>query len=306
MAGIGQMVAPQPNMVQQGVAPQTPEEHASLSQRWQQFFTNPMVSAGLAQFGTSLLANVGSRAPFAARVGLAGNDALRAVGGAAKFQADQQSEQARQQAEQERLRQGRQGLEQSASDAATGRELQKQGIGLQERQLQQSSEQSAKELALREKELQSNDAYRKLQIGLQQEQLHTSVLGLQTPRGRALLALQKNIQDSQQLDPELDVGKAVTDGMAIIDQMFPEASSAVAPAAGGGAPAGPAMSAAPTGSAPAAPSGGEPTPDNPLPGALPFDQAATYLKSNPTSENRANFDIVYGKGQADKVLGPAK
>lgn len=299
--GIGGLVQPQPNAVTQGLPPSTPEEHAALTDRWKAFFTNPAISAGLFQFGASLLSNIGTNAPLGRRVGLSLSDAGRAVGGAAKFQAEQQSEVARQQAEQERLAQGRTGLSQQAKQIEQSGAYQTGSLGLEQQRLTQTAEQAAADRELKLKELQSNDSYRKMSLALQKEQLQSTLLGMQTPRGRALLALQKNALDSMQLDPNFDVDKAISDGMSIIDKMFgPEGSSAAA--APSGAPAAGAAPGPAAGGGAGTPSAA-PTPEAPLPGALPFDQAAKILKTNPSQENQRYFEEVYGKGSVQKALG---
>lgn len=301
--GLGGVIQPQTGATQQGLPPTTPQAHQELSSRWMQFFTNPAIQAGLAQFGASMLANVGSNRPFAARAGLATSDALRTVGGAAKFQADQQSEVARQAAEQERLRQGREGLGLERSGQAQRGQIAEREAGFREKDLGARTADNAAERALKEKELLSNDAYRKMMLGLQKEQLQSSILGLQTPRGRGLLALQKNILDSMAMDPDFDVEKAVTNGMAVLDQMFgPDTTPAPGTGAAGAPPAG--IGAAPGASGAAAPGG--PTPDAPLEGAIPFAEAAAILKATPPEDlqmAKQYFDQVYGAGQADKVLG---
>lgn len=38
-----------------------------------------------------------------------------------------------------------------------------------------------------------------------------------------------------------------------------------------------------------------------MPGALPFDQAAKILKTQPTPENIKDFETVYGPGSAKRA-----
>lgn len=300
--GIGGLVQPQSGAVSQGLPPATPEEHQALTDRWHQFFTNPAVSAGLFQLGSSLLANTGSNLPFTARAGLALNDATRAVGGAAKFQADQQTKERELGQGDTRLAQGQTALDQSAEANKNTAAYQTGSLANDAARTAQQGETSKAELGLKKTELMSNDNYRKMTLELQHEQLLATTAGTQTPRERMLIAALKNIDDASALmGKDYDADAAAAQQLHIIDTLT---GGAGASAVGGGVPgAAPTVPAGGPAPAPApAPATGGPTPDKPLEGALPYAQAVPILKGAPTPENKAHFDAVYGPGAADAAL----
>lgn len=289
---VGQFVNPQP-------AAPAGQADQSLVDKWMGFLQNPAVASGMFQFGANMLANVGSDRPFVSRLGVALGDAGGAAGRVQKFMTETGQTQQQLQQGQQRIGIDQQRADQEATNAANTRDYQGKTLALQGRQLDQTATNNQAELALREKELQSNSSYRNLSLQLQREQNALYAGNKNNPRAMALLALQK--QALAQLDPTLgdpnaDVTSFIDNGMKVIDQMFP----AGGPAASSAVPAAPAA-VAPN----AAPAAGTPTPQSPVPGALPYDEAVGILRlTDPKNLDSAKkyFDQVYGPGEADKAL----
>jgi hypothetical protein len=288
---VGQFVRPQPQAVAPGTPPASAAEHENLKTRWMGVLQNPAIQAGLFQAGTSMLANIGSNRPFVARLGTALGDGGGAAGRVQKYLTEK--EQADRAAGQTDKRIGLEGqrVAQDAAQNASTAEYQRGSLDLQGRQLAATTANNQAELVLREKELGSNASYRNLALQQQREQQAATLAGMQTPRGRALLELQKAAMAQLEYDQTFDVSGYIDQAMPIIDKMFPPV--------GGAAPA-------PVGApGPVAPGAPAPAPATSGASAAPPPEAIDMLKADTSPNAKANFDAIFGPGAAERVLKAA-
>lgn len=93
----------QPNPVQQGAPPQNPQDLQQKAAGWDSFFSNPMVAAGLLQFGINVLAPRPQGVSDSSVIGSAAGAAGEAVGRIQKTKFEQDLAEAKQGQEQQRI-----------------------------------------------------------------------------------------------------------------------------------------------------------------------------------------------------------
>lgn len=240
-----------------------------LVQQWSSYLQSPQIRAAMLQFGVGMLQPRGPGQTVAGQVGTSVADA----GGAAARVSEFQRLEAKDRREQARLDQG-------AAASAAQLEIDKKRLGLAEKAESRAAAQ---------------DAENTRQFNVKSEQ-DERALALKASSQKALegyysaIAGSKKTANPPGYDDALDVVKQAAaledDPVAYfiqekvrLDQQFgltPGAAGATVTPAG-----------APTG-------GGSP---------MPRPQAESILKAQPTPENRAYFDQVYGAGEAAKILG---
>lgn len=252
MVDFAQTIAPtqpSPTAPIPGQPPATPEEHASLMQEWNQFLARPDVKAGLAQFGTTMLTNLGTAGGIGQQVGTALGDA-----GSASMRNTAVNQEAlvnaqKNQVERGALEQGGRRIQQEAATAAGQQAVAEEGNRLTAQQIEQRGTLGQQEIDIRQRQLENERinagneaAYRQAMLDLEHERNMITAAGTQTPRERAILSsIQQGTAQSQNWaltsDQPFDFASYMKTQMEVIDSQYPPTPGAATPRAeGAGAP----------------------------------------------------------------------